>query len=141
MKKRRKKRGRKVPRKRKRRKVKKSKKRKSTGRKQKEESLLSILGGLALDVVKGLGAIVSEAVKAGRSERKHRKYEISEVRYDLREAIAEEGHRRGLEGEPPAYVVRYAEDLLESEDVDFEKVVEEAVDYWEETEAYRRTMD
>jgi len=115
-------------------------------RKESEPSLIAVLGGLALDVVKGIGSLVKEVTKATTSRpRKHEQYERGSSAYisrsELKSLIAKEGHRRGLEGEPPEYVIRYAENLLESEEVDFEKAVEEAVDYWEETDAYRRAMD
>jgi len=101
-------------------------------RKESEPSILTLLGGVALGVVEGTGGFIKSI-----SEQHERDSSAYMDRSELKSLIAKEGHRRGLEGEPPEYVVKRA---MEGE-VDTEKVIDKAVDYWEETEAYRRVMD
>lgn len=86
-----------------------------------------------MDIAKGIFGIAKEVVSAARSRKAGRSDRLVEL-------IKREGRRRGLEGEPPEYVVKHARILIE-EGVEPERAIEEAVDWWEETEAYRRALD
>ena len=100
-------------------------------------------GSVASTVLKGLSftaKLVTKGIKAVASRGSKKPSRYDDRCREVEEAILERARKEGLEGDVPPYVLKEAcTRYLEGEDLD--TVVKEAVEWWEETEAYRRSLD